>query len=164
VLGHPDLDALGVHIEASGVEVEVLYCEKPDDRGGVFFHGAHRSATGPSIEITRPRGEQNRETLMWAPTAEQSQEVLFTLAHEFGHCLSWREVAPRYEAFFTACLRFKLAQERDVRDMPVTDPLTPEETRLIEEEEERAWTLGRRHVRQDHVDEYDAHAQMTLAG
>jgi hypothetical protein len=155
------LDVLGTYIESMGVEVILSYREKDEDRGGVFFYAGRGGRKGPAIEVVRPRSEQSKTTLDWAPTEAQQEEALFILAHEFGHCLSWRADGARYEAFFAAYFKFKRIQQFGAQN---GEALSVMEAELIDEEEARAWALGREHVPEELRTSYDSHAEEKVSG
>ena len=46
----------------------------------------------------------------------------------------------------------------------ITDGLSAEDRKLIIDEEERAWKLGREHVPEDSRSAYDAHGEQKLDG
>ena len=63
------------------------------------------------------------------------QDELFTLAHEYGHCRSWRASIRSEKPFYDATTAHRIMEE------PLSAPLT-ERLHIVQEERD-AWDLGR---------------------
>jgi hypothetical protein len=162
----PELDALAAYIDGLGIRIDgITYDNDNNIKQGMFL--PPDPPTRPRITITRPRSEQDATTLEWAPTAVQRREVLFTMAHELGHYLSWRGDTPRYETFLRAylkldsLLRVREGNRRYGAAAPEVPP-SDAEMNLIMDEEERAWRLGREHIPAELREAYDAHGRRML--
>ena len=158
----PIYEKLWARAESDGATV--LYLGLGDDGGGVFYpHYNDSVEPRPTIEIirnyyetidspTRDRNEAGRRTL---PPPDLLREVV-TLAHEFGHFLSWKGRTPRetwdryYEAIGIRDETWAQVDEsgsidayNDRRRAAVQDALTEDQLQLIIDEETRAWIFGR---------------------
>lgn len=158
-------------------ELEVTVCYSPDPgepamRGYFTPQEAHynKNEAMPEISITRLGAsgcEPNRGDL----TPEQLRRELFTLAHEYGHFMSWKRSKDaggaqrdKWEQYHAAAKerdeimklhrrgRAGLQRELGIKDrlehirlqgQRIQAKLKPEELNLIIEEEELAWKLGR---------------------
>lgn len=130
--------------------------------GGAFNPDPHdRGEDDPLISITRPHYKEfdvpsrdlNDGGQHLAPPDIIYETI--TLAHEFGHFLSWKERTPRdaYEAYLVALVTRSRAWEavpehdhaayHDAIRAAARAALTTEQLALIVAEEERAWAIGR---------------------
>jgi hypothetical protein len=152
--------ALASQVESHGVRVDLCWCDKEEQRGGDFHPTRWRK---PSIVITRPRGEQRLVNggFEWVPEFNEEREAAFTLAHEFGHFLSWRSDPEAWKTVHMAMVKrhTAMATERPMREL-----VSREESIVIIEEERRAWRLGRAHIAEELHADYDARAALMLAG
>ena len=112
--------------------------------------------------MARPRSELGGAFPQpeWSPTAAQLQDAFFTLAHEFGHYLSWRADEEAWKLVHVANVR-----RQHLMNLGASfDGLSLEDRERILAEEERAWSLGREHVPEELRHPYDAYAQEKLDG
>ena len=123
--------ALWTEVQAHKVTVRCTTALHPGEAGR--FH-PDMNGCGPVIEIYNPNyGATNLQAseLGDVPMLER----LIVLAHEYGHCLSWR-AGHRTAEYEAAAVRFG---EQALLDRW--------ERRLIRAEEARAWRRGRRVLR-----------------
>jgi hypothetical protein len=133
------------------------------DEGGHFQHDGCGIYRKPEIVISRP---------WYKPPADEPSEFLgdgrkvdikpefFTLAHEYGHYLSWRGETPpetwaRYHA--AACHRDGVVRLSGWDAVP--NALSEEEKQVISDEESLAWKLGRAFIPEQLLPEYDEKAR-----
>jgi hypothetical protein len=173
--------ALVAAIESCGVKVRDRWEDKEEDRSGVFLP---YETGGPTITISRPRCDLhgNFPDHDWTPTEPQAQDALFTLAHEYGHFLSWRADEASWKLVHDALVRRHQLRTWEEPGMStenrkilfdsfpaetqrlIVDGLSAEDRKLILDEEERAWALGREHVPEGLRSAYDEHGRQKLNG
>ena len=153
-------DSLCRHVEGLGVRVDDAWTDNPDEKGGVFYPYLREK---PTIRITFDRRQLRwvDGELLWEPTATDEQEATITLAHEFGHFLSWQSNPEAWKAIHEANCKRHAAT---VAGNPMASFLTPEECSRIVQEEQLAWTLGRDHVPESLRAAYDARARKMVDG
>jgi len=133
------------------------------DEGGHFQHdgcGAHKK---PEIVISRPfYASPADEPSEFRSTGERVdiKSELFTLAHEYGHYLSWRVETPReqWAQYHAAAFhRDGVVNQNDWDAVPTA--LSDAEKQLISDEETLAWKLGRQFIPSELLPEYDEKAR-----
>jgi hypothetical protein len=110
-----------------------------------FFEPRTKATGGPWIGIIRP-GFENGPTPL--PESAELLAFLVTLAHEWGHAISWK-AGHRTREYIAANRRFGRGE-----------PLADEQRRLVLEEERRAWRSARTELlslRFDRGDAFDKH-------
>ena len=130
---------------------------KPDGRG-IFKK--------PEIAMVRPyyiepTTEPSDRRSDGAPVDLRAE--IITLAHEFGHYLSWKESTEEARKSYRAAIdrwdaiKKKLNKNASAEEerKTVVSTLAETEKNLILAEEERAWRLGRPHVPDTIVGEYE---------
>jgi hypothetical protein len=119
------LDQLIEYVRAQGVIVDFVPLSAARGRAG-YFRQPNEKRRRPIIKISRPER---------ADTPGDPEDELFTVAHEFGHFLSYaaRGTSEEYARYL------------EVRDLDWNrwPELEPAKKALIFDEEERAWELGR---------------------
>ena len=146
-------------VEGCGVKFQDAWLNEFEQEGGSFLPFA---VGGPTIRIERHRSELHGfSEPVWSPTTAQVQDAFFTLAHEFGHFLSWRADKAKWNLVHAAHVRRRALM---YAEQPVLDGLPIDERRIILDEEERAWELGREYVPEDCHPAYDLKAQERLDG
>lgn len=134
--------ALWKRAEDDGVWVH--YDGMPTPASGGYHPRDHAPAAGPMITISRPyyekQDEPTRTRNAGAPSTMPPPDILeetITLAHEYGHHRS-HLAGNRTKEYVEAVVQIERYYAGD--DVP---PLTSEQQRLVREEEERAWSIGR---------------------
>jgi len=153
-------EALWQRIRDGGVWVH--YDGVALDEGGHFQHDGCGKLKKPEIQITRSHYNERERPTEFLNTGEPAPIVneLMTLAHEYGHYLSWsREPASKtWKAYHAAVVRRdKLAANgRDA----VSKGLSRREMQLICDEETLAWKLGREFIPDGLHTDYDEHSRL----
>jgi hypothetical protein len=141
-----------------------------DGSAGWFQHDGQGGYHLPEISIHRvpvPADEEEPSPTLDDGTPVDVEADLITLAHEFAHFLSWKEVtsAEVWAAYHRVVDR--LAIEIDaLSDVPAAEyneayrrvwsALSADEKALVLDEETTAWRLGRPHVPEALLPTYDA--------
>ncbi len=151
------IHADGVWVRYDGVDV---------DEAGSFAHDGCGGEEQPEIQISRPfHGEPEDEPSEWIGTGEPAdiKSELLTLAHEYGHFLSWNGETPRdtWSRYHAAVLRKDTLEEKGGRERVVA-VLSDAEKQLICEEETLAWKLGRPFVPEELLAVYEEKARIGL--
>ncbi|MBE7481535.1 MAG: hypothetical protein HS104_16335 [Polyangiaceae bacterium] len=155
------------------------------EEGSGSFHPdpRERGEKRPTITIARPFYEAvNRPTRSrnaggaHLPPPNLLAET-FTLAHECGHFLSWRERAPRDEwtAYYIAAKARDDAWSQLPDDLPppeynerlrssAKEQLTADQIDLILAEEARAWAIGRELLESLGFEDLPAYDERTIRG
>ena len=148
-------------IQAEGVRVH--YNGLALDEGGHFLHDGCGKLKKPDIQITRPfyrtPSDEPSEFLNTNARADIKKELLI-LAHEYGHCLSWKGETPpeKWGSYHAAAFRRDGAVKDGGWDA-VPDTLHDAEKQLIVDEETLAWKLGRQFIPEELYAEYDEEAR-----
>jgi hypothetical protein len=151
-------DALWRRAQADGVWVRYDGAEL--DEAGSFAHDGCGGYEKPEIRISRPfHGEPEDEPSELLGTGQPAdiKSELLTLAHEYGHFLSWNGETPldRWSRYHAAVLRKDSLEDDGVGRQVVVAALSNDEKLLICEEETIAWKLGRPFVPEALLPEYD---------
>jgi hypothetical protein len=149
-------------IQADGVSVH--YNGLATDEGGHFQHDGCGDLKEPEIQITRsfysPPSDEPSEFLNNGEPSDIENE-LFTLAHEYGHFLSWKRATnlELWCKYHDAILHRGRLWEGGANRDSVCRALSADEKQLIVEEETLAWKLGRPFIPDEWYAAYDEKAR-----
>ncbi len=142
--------AAGIHVHYNGI------ANNPRSGGFHPRDGATDGGRRPMIEIVRPYYETHDEPTQGRNTGgahlppPDLLEELITLAHEFGHFLSWKQ-GNRTRPYVDATTHIE--RYFDGEDLP---RLAEEQIQLVRDEERRAWTFGEEELRELGFADWDA--------
>lgn len=159
-------------VETAGAFVHYDGCMEPAG----YFH-PHEGAEGfshPTIAIRRPYYAGNGRTPTHKRNAGAPPQLpppdigyeLITLAHEYGHLMSWKGRTPRpaWDAYNAVAIKRSEAEigiadlaSADSARIALRNALTDDERALILAEEELAWRIGRELLQQVGFHTWDAY-------
>ncbi len=153
-------------VKSHGVRVDENFAAPEGRTHGEFLPYLNRDSTGrPVIRIYHPDSERaplpladDAQGYWTAPTVERERQAFFTIVHEFGHFLSWRDDKAKWDLVH-------VAKVRSTNPVGVWFPelMSDDERKITFDEEMRAWGLGREHVPDELRDAYDARAERSLS-
>jgi hypothetical protein len=162
--------ALWRQIESEGVRL--LYDGLIFAHGieGLFIHEGRCEPTRPEIWISRPTYKQPRNQPLDVHgdgTPAPIEKELLTLAHEYGHFLSWKGRATdgRWDAYRAAALRrddIAVGAGPDGVRVAWSAAMSEADKTLILDEETLAWKLGRPSIPDELHAEYDEKTRLSL--
>ncbi len=162
----PAYEALWKRVQSEGVSVEFGLLEEDESNGGFHTGGCG----DPQILIFRKWFRSPPDVLTRdsnAPAGQPQPDLLIeliTLAHEYGHVLSWKGATPKAE--YTAYRRSLDLWEslRQSNNAHGDDELPKDDQQRILDEEALAWRLGRDVLTELGFDDFLKYDQRAIDG
>jgi len=157
----PAYVSLWRRIQSEGVWIH--YNGLATDEDGHFVPDGCGSRKAPEIQLTRSRymsPQHEPSEFLNTGLRANIQKELITLAHEYGHYLSWKSptTRPRWDRYHAVASRRDRIAGQAGWDA-VAGGLSYEEKGLVVDEESLAWSLGRPFVPEHLLAEFDERAR-----